>query len=387
MRFGIHLGASITHMSINLSSKPGIFCKDSATQKIGVGSASFTNKPLHHRVLLLRKNPIVWDNLSPAIIVLAYTLAVYSVHSLLGIRDKLILLFFSTSFALMAVIFTGLFFLFHIWNNSYRCLSSRRYVIGFLTIFILMPLFKSTFASYKQSIPLIHSFSWDISLMRLDYIFHFGHHPWRLLEPMLSSPMLIRAIDILYSSWFYLLFLSCLWMAWTPRRSLRLCYLVSTLLVWILIGSFLASIFSSAGPCFYSHVVSTNNDPYAPLMRRLSEISELTIRNNGRHLHATFNQAGLWEGMITGTWGPFGGISAMPSIHLAMATLYAWLAFEIRKWLGWISIAYVVLILIGSIILGWHYAIDGYAGIILASLIWLGIKRLVYRTVPQTALS
>ena len=143
MRFGIRLGASIAHMSINLSPKPGAFCIDAATQKISAGSAGFNNKPWHHRVLLLRNNPIVWDNLSPSIIVLAYTLAVYFVHAILGIQDKLILRFFSESFTCMAVIFTALYFLFHIMNHSYRRFFSRRYVIGFLTIFALMPLFKA----------------------------------------------------------------------------------------------------------------------------------------------------------------------------------------------------------------------------------------------------
>jgi hypothetical protein len=244
-----------------------------------------------------------------------------------------------------------------------------------------MPVFKSAFASYKQTIPLVHAFSWDFSLMRLDYILHFGHHPWRLLEPILSSPMMIRAIDSIYTTWFYVLFLSCLWIAWTPRRHLRLCYLISALMVWILIGSVLATILSSAGPCFYGHIVSASNNPFAPLMLRLSEINELGKGNY--YLHALFNQAGLWEAKITDTWGAFGGISAMPSIHLAMATLYAWLAFEVRKWLGWVFVGYVAMIQIGSVILGWHYAVDGYASIILASLIWLGIKRLVYRSFPK----
>jgi membrane-associated phospholipid phosphatase len=115
-------------------------------------------------------------------------------------------------------------------------------------------------------------------------------------------------------------------------------------------------------------------------MLRLSEISE---SGKGNYLDAIFNQAGLWEGKITATWGAFAGISAMPSIHLAMATLFAFLAFEVRKWLGWLFVGYAAIILIGSVILGWHYAVDGYAGIILASLIWHGVKRLVYRTAPQ----
>jgi membrane-associated phospholipid phosphatase len=125
--------------------------------------------------------------------------------------------------------------------------------------------------------------------------------------------------------------------------------------------------------------VSTGNNPYAPLMQSLSNLSEGSIKNGGSHLYATFNQDGLWEGAITGEWGPFGGISAMPSVHLSMATLFVWLAFEVRKWLGWVFVGYLALIQIGSVILGWHYAVDGYLGILLASMIWLCVRRFVYR--------
>ena len=322
----------------------------------------------------MQGNPIVWDNLGLVSIVVAYIAAVYLAHSLLEIRGRFILLFYSGSFTRLSIIFTGCFVLFHIWKKSYRILFTWRYLTGFLTVYVLMPMFKSAFASYKQTIPLVQAFTWDPALMNLDYTIHFGHHPWRLLESLLDFPLIMRAIDSAYMGWFYLLFLSCLWMAWTPRRDLRLRYLISTLLVWILVGSVLATVFSSAGPCFYSTVVSDSQDPFAPLMQRLWEISE---SGRGNYLYAVFNQAGLLEGQITNSWGPFGGISAMPSLHLAMATLFALLAFEIRKWLGWVFVGYAALIQIGSVILGWHYASDGYAGIILAALIWYAVKRFI----------
>lgn len=354
--------------------------KEPSAVAVNAGIFAWNPSSWYHRALLLRSNPIVRDNLGLVAIGLAYILAIYAVHATFDIHDKVILMIYSHWFARMAIVFSGFFIIFHIWKKSYRQLFTPRNLVGFLMIVAFMPVFKSAFASYKQTIPLVHEFTWDFSLMRLDYILHFGHHPWRLLEPILSFPMIVRSIDFVYTTWFYVLFLSCLWMAWTPRRHLRLCYLMSTLLVWILVGSVLATILSSAGPCFYSHIVSASDNPFAPLMLRLSEISE---SGKGNYLDAIFNQAGLWEGKITATWGAFAGISAMPSIHLAMATLFAFLAFEVRKWLGWLFVGYAAIILIGSVILGWHYAVDGYAGIILASLIWHGVKSLVYRSAPQ----
>jgi hypothetical protein len=314
-------------------------------------------------------HPILRDNLPIIAIVAAYIPALYAAHAIFGIHNKLLLTFYYDEFARLSIICSGAFFLFHVLKGSYKRYVTPRSIAGFLTIFLLAPIFSSAFASYKQTIPLINAFCWDAAFMRLDYILHLGHHPWRLLESILSNPMLLRALDLIYMSWFVFLFISCLWMAWSRRRRLRLCFFVSVLLIWILLGSGLSTIFSSAGPCYYSSVVQTADNPYAPLMKRLNEI------NNSLPLDAIYNQSGIWEAARREIWLRFGGISAMPSIHLAVATLYALLAINVRKWLGIVFVIYLVLIQIGSVILGWHYAVDGYAGIALAILIWFTVAR------------
>jgi membrane-associated phospholipid phosphatase len=169
-------------------------------------------------------------------------------------------------------------------------------------------------------------------------------------------------------------------MAWTKHRSLRLCFFVSTLLVWILLGSGLGTILSSAGPCYYSETVSASEDPFAPLVSKLNEIHE------GNFLYAINNERLLWKAKLEGQWWPFGGISAMPSIHLAMAALFVLVAFDHNKWLGMFFVAYLFVIQIGSVILAWHYGIDGYAGIILAYVIWILVKRKVYKNAMPGAL-
>jgi hypothetical protein len=362
---------------MNTSQEWGKLNKTREISKIEASAIVFNFRSIFRRISKLGDNPIVQDNLMLIVIIGAYILAISVLHAIFDIQNRLILQFFSVAFAKLAVIVTGVLFIYHIHKKTYRLLLTPRYLIGFLTVFAIMPVFQSAFASYKQTIPFIHPFNWDYSLMRMDYVLHFGHHPWILLKPILSVPTLVRIIDVIYTTWFYLLFVSCLWMGWTTRRHLRLCYLISTLLVWIIIGSGFGTILSSAGPCYYSKVVSATDDPYAPQIRRLSEISELRIQNNQKSLDATYNQAGLWESKVSGTWNSFGGISAMPSIHLAMATLFACLGFEFRRWLGWLLVCYTALIFIGSIVLGWHYAVDGYAGIILTSLIWLSVKQFV----------
>jgi hypothetical protein len=323
------------------------------------------------RIFSIRKSPIWADNFPLMALAAIYISAIFAAHSLFGIQGKIVLKFYYDWFTKAVIVFSAFFFLYHIYRKSYKNYLSLRSWIGFLVVFILIPLFSSAFASYKQTIPLINSFKWDGMLMRWDYILHFGHYPWRLLEPILSHPILLRIIDLIYVLWFAVFFLFCFRMAWTEKRQLRLCFFISTILVWSLLGSVFGTIFSSAGPCYYSRVVSETADPFAPLMHRLSDIHQQSS------LWALSNQFGLWEAQIYGTWLPFGGISAMPSIHLAMATLFALVAFNVHKIFGMVFIAYVAVIQIGSVILGWHYALDGYVAIILSTLIWFTVRRIL----------
>jgi hypothetical protein len=333
-----------------------------------------TVRELLSDVKSLKNHPIVKDNFPIVGIVAAYVFAVYSVHAFFGLHNKLVIEFYYDWFTRLAAIFSGVLILFLVLRGTYKQHATVNSVAGFLLVFLLAPPFNSTFASYKQTIHLVNNFAWDRSLMRLDYILHFHHHPWRLLQSVLAYPAIIRAIDLLYALWFVFLFLSCLWMAWSKNRRLRLLFFVSTLLVWILLGSCLATIFSSAGPCYYSKVLPSGENPFAPLMSRLDEI------HKADSLFALTNQFSLWEAKLYDTWLPFGGISAMPSIHLAMATIFSLLAFNVRKRLGWIFVAYAVLIQVGSIILGWHYAVDGYVGVLLTILIWFAVARFVKRS-------
>jgi hypothetical protein len=319
---------------------------------------------------------IVSDNGLIASIVLSFALILYAVHALFGIHNKIAWIFYFDDFTRLAVIYSGIFLIPCVLNKSYKIYFSLRYIAGFLTVFLLAPLFTCAFVSFKQTIPLIRDFCFDVPLMRLDRWLHFGHDPWRLLSPILAHPWIVRGMDILYIVWFLVLVAVSVWMAWTRRRRLRLCFFISMLLIWTLLGIGMGILFSSAGPCYLSKVVRTQEDPFAPLMSRLNEIGKSTS------LWALENQAGLWQTHETGTWSMFAGISAMPSIHLAIATAFVLLGFEVRRWLGVLFLVYLGILQIGSVILGWHYAVDGYAGIILACLIWYVVRRLIRRMLP-----
>jgi len=71
------------------------------------------------------------------------------------------------------------------------------------------------------------------------------------------------------------------------------------------------------------------------------------------------------------------GISAMPSLHLGMGTLLVLAAGRLDRRLMALALVYLVFLEIGSVHLGWHYAIDGYVGIAGALAIWRALGRVL----------
>ena len=88
-------------------------------------------------------------------------------------------------------------------------------------------------------------------------------------------------------------------------------------------------------------------------------------------------QEGLWlryTGQMPGS--PYTGISAMPSIHVAMPLVYALTARATARWLAVAFGLYGLLILLGSVHLGWHYAVDGYVSVGAVLILWRSARGL-----------
>jgi membrane-associated phospholipid phosphatase len=73
--------------------------------------------------------------------------------------------------------------------------------------------------------------------------------------------------------------------------------------------------------------------------------------------------------------------SAFPSMHVTMVTLLALAAWPIGGALRWLYIAYAAAILVGSVRLGWHYAVDGYVAATSTIALWFSAGHILrFRT-------
>jgi hypothetical protein len=238
-------------------------------------------------------------------------------------------------------------------------------LLRFGIVYLLIPPFMCSYSSMKQAIPVFKRFNSDILLSRLDHLIHFNNNPWTLLQSWIGHPSLTRLIDFCYIAWGTIFLYTLLWMAYSRRKSLRLRFLLSLVLCWIIIGNILASLLASVGPCYYGQVTASAMNPYAPMLDYLHSIPAL---------EAVRIQDTLWKAYINGTFMPLGGISAMPSMHVSIAVLLALAYRHVSPWLGIVFALYAGVIQIGSVHLGWHYAIDGYLSAILTVTIWKAVS-------------
>jgi hypothetical protein len=245
-----------------------------------------------------------------------------------------------------------------------------------LLISLTIPLFMNAFGSWKSAIPRLHPFTWDPALAQWDQLLHGGHHPWQLLQPLIGTPLVTAGLDFVYGLLIPVQVGVLLWQTWSSESRLKRQFFLTYVLTWVLLGTVAAVLMASAGPCFYGRMTGSP-DPFAALMRYLESVDATT------HLQTLDLQEGLWRNYTHSLTEPFAGISAMPSLHIAMPTLFFLVGRQVSRPVGWIFLTYLVLNLIGSVHLGWHYAIDGYVSIAGVCLIWAIAGRCLRSTQSQ----
>ncbi|MBZ9795472.1 phosphatase PAP2 family protein [Mesorhizobium sp. ES1-4] len=224
----------------------------------------------------------------------------------------------------------------------------------------------TAFSTHKSMIPRIVPFYADPWLADLDEWIH-GAAPWELahrLDHDLWAFSVFKSYEVLwYAQWFGTILFVGMW----SDRIARIRYLWAAALTISIVGTLLALLLSSAGPIYYDYFVG--GDRFDDLKGAMSALESSSVVREYADYLLTLH--------TTGNAGFGGGISAMPSLHVGLATLNAYFLSSLNRWLGVLGWIFAALIMYGSVYTGWHYAVDGYLSIVVVSLIWWGTGRLV----------
>ena len=284
-----------------------------------------------------------------AVIILAQLAAVGLIAATAGSRYELPLIDYWTAALGISIICSGIYALLQVPLCLAREVERPGRVIFQAVLRLDLPLVAFLVGTQlallgwlKAMMPFAVGFWADPVLAELDGML-FGGDPWIGLH-MLP----LEWIDRVYLTWGPLCAATAIALSFAPNdpRKGRMLLAYFLTVASCALGQYLLP---SAGPVFFEAIGYRHRFSGLPVLP--------WVRTTADYLWITYTSPGFSVGS---------GISAFPSLHVAGAF---WIALVVRAYaprlqmIGW---AYWLTIFVGSVYLGWHYALDGIAGSILA---------------------
>lgn len=240
-------------------------------------------------------------------------------------------------------------------GDYFRALASWRWWVLWLRLWIVCMALTYSYYWVKVCVPLLRRDLLDPQLWNLDRLLHLGISPSIFATSLFEGGSLAPAID----AWYGLFISSVLVMLSYFTAGIddleRRRFMLSCVFLWG-VGSWLYVLLPALGPIYF--------------------VPELWKELSARMPAATAMQAALWQNYQTILAGresgilrefkPIYAIAAMPSLHVAGHALFAFWTWRAARPVGWFFVVATGLTFLGSLVTGWHYAVDGYAGLLLA---------------------
>ncbi len=221
---------------------------------------------------------------------------------------------------------------------------------------VLVGVGASLFLPLKYAIPKLVPFWLDSPLAAAERAL-FGAEPWLLLDHLLGWAAV--PVDRLYALWLPVQSVVLFTLILEPPSPAKARALIAYSLAWFLLGVVAATILSSAGPLFHDRLFGGN--AFASLPQ--------SLRDRGAWVVLAESDK-MWASLATGRPGFVAGISAVPSIHVAISLWIFLTARSMAPRAAPYALGYAIFIWIGSVQLGWHYVSDGLAGALGMLAIW-----------------
>jgi membrane-associated phospholipid phosphatase len=253
-------------------------------------------------------------------------------------------------YLLLSVSIYGIVF---VWRRTHRNQTPFPFSWGEVVQISLLLIFSMAFHfMLKSCINLLNPRNYDALLFRIDRSIHFGIAPAFFFVELFKSKSFYRFMDVFYSPFYYLInitYVPALIVLSSPVR--RRIFAAAYILVCIF-GLAIYTLVPSWGPVFSFPETFENALQQMPItvsvQKQLYKETVQLIRNP------------MAKRSIQ-----LGGIAAFPSLHLALLFLFALASKSVsRKWFH-LNLIFLGLMMIGTVVTGYHYLIDDYAGLLL----------------------
>lgn len=255
-------------------------------------------------------------------------------------------------------------------------LATHDWINRFL-IFIFCFMCLVLFSLSKSLIPDLNSYSWDPAFYELEKFIHFGKTPqeWFLTLGSMCDPI-IRYLDEHYSkNWFLLMMFTFCFVIFVEKdKKLQARFLITYFASWFILGLIAATIFASVGPIYFAETYgAAAPEIYTQYMGYLNSLHTDEAPLRGIIIFEKLVEETSREDLSYRA----NGFSAMPSLHVGIGALLFLYYTKKSYILGAFFFLFAVMMMFGSFIMGWHYAIDGYVAIIGVAIIWMLAGRFV----------
>lgn len=244
-------------------------------------------------------------------------------------------------------------FFFKVFRRKYL---NFRQLFHLLKVLLWLKLVLFVYCNIKQAIPFINPHRYDTRLLAIDRFFGFGYEPYQIAVYHFGNVFISNVIDKFYFMWYILKPFVIVFFASLPvqKNYIHKRFFFVYFAMWIFCG-LLAVMLPSLGPVYMDPEAFQN--VYKPLASQLQQ--SLGVHYLKALMHPDRYKLFIYE-----------GIAAFPSLHVGIIAVFAFFIYPLSRLLGTLMFVYLIIVEFGSVLLGWHYAVDGIFATCLAYLLF-----------------
>lgn len=215
----------------------------------------------------------------------------------------------------------------------------------------------AAFRNLKSYVPFVHERLFDKPFARIDEVLWFGHHPADVLHSWFGTTWAAEFFSAVYVIWIVLIPVTlAIALVWTRHPAAGSWFVTAVAVDWVL------------GVAAY-FVLPT----LGPIYSRPQDFAGL------KHTYTTTLEDQLLSDRVKVLADPHAThavqtIAAFPSLHVGiMVTVCLFVTLAgMARWIKVTSWAFLVLTVLATIYLGWHFSIDAVGGFVLGALaVWI----------------